>query len=183
MSRRTDIADVAITTLAREGMRGLTHRAVDRAAGLPEGSTSYYFRTREAMLEAMVERLVEVDQSQRPPSPGGDLDSLAAVTAEIVHQWLTVDRSRQLARYELTLEASRRPQVRERLVAAGAQVRAIVADQLIAAGVDDAEDKAYDFSAYLDGLLFDEIAGAGRRGLTVDQLRVKIRTMLHAVTS
>ena len=34
MSRRAEIADAAIATLARDGMRGLTHRAVDRAAGL-----------------------------------------------------------------------------------------------------------------------------------------------------
>jgi DNA-binding transcriptional regulator YbjK len=46
MSRRALIADAAISTLARDGMRGLTHRAVDRTAGLPEGSASYYFRTR-----------------------------------------------------------------------------------------------------------------------------------------
>ena len=49
MSRRAEIADAAISTLARDGMRGLTHRAVDRAAGLPEGSASYYFRTRQAL--------------------------------------------------------------------------------------------------------------------------------------
>jgi hypothetical protein len=48
MSRRALIADTAISTLARDGMRGLTHRAVDRAAGLPEGSASYHFRTRQA---------------------------------------------------------------------------------------------------------------------------------------
>ena len=38
MARRTELADAAITALAREGMRGLTNRAVVRAAGLPEGS-------------------------------------------------------------------------------------------------------------------------------------------------
>ena len=37
MSQRALIADAVISTLARDGMRGLTHRAVDRAAGLPEG--------------------------------------------------------------------------------------------------------------------------------------------------
>ena len=60
MSRRALIADAAISTLARDGMRGLTHRAVDRAAGLPEGSASYYFRTRQALLQATVERLAEL---------------------------------------------------------------------------------------------------------------------------
>ena len=57
MSRRTEIADAAITALATRGMRGLTHRAVDQTAGLPEGSSSYYYRTRQALLQAVVERL------------------------------------------------------------------------------------------------------------------------------
>jgi hypothetical protein len=47
-----EIADAAIGLLAAEGMRGLTHRTVDRAADLPKGSTSYYFRTRQALLQA-----------------------------------------------------------------------------------------------------------------------------------
>ncbi len=51
MSRQTRIADVAIKTLARDGMRGLTHSADDRAAGLPQGLASYY-RTRQALLQA-----------------------------------------------------------------------------------------------------------------------------------
>lgn len=51
MSRQTRIADVAIRTLARDGMRGLTHSAVDRTAGLPQGLASYYYRTRQALLQ------------------------------------------------------------------------------------------------------------------------------------
>ena len=82
MSRRALIADAAISTLARDGMRGLTHRAVDRAAGLPEGSASYYFRTRQALLQATVERLAELtstdmlssaavlDSTTTPAEPG-----------------------------------------------------------------------------------------------------------------
>ena len=45
-----------------DGGRGLTHRAVDRRAGLPQGSTSNYFNTREALLEAALARLVELEQ-------------------------------------------------------------------------------------------------------------------------
>ncbi len=73
MSRQTDIADAAIATLAHGGMRGLTHRAVDRAAGLPEGSACYYFRTRRALLQATVERLAELDIAEVPALPQHDL--------------------------------------------------------------------------------------------------------------
>src|SRR5215468_6402803 len=112
MSRRADIADAAIRTLARDGMRGLTHRAVDRAAGLPEGSASYYFRTRQALLQAAVERLAELDsvdmrgRASLPGPAGRDLDGFAVAAAGIVERWLTAGRERLLARYELALEAN-----------------------------------------------------------------------------
>ena len=194
MSRRAEIADAAISTLARDGMRGLTHRAVDRAAGLPEGSASYYFRTRQALLQATVERLAELDSTDMPPgtsmppttglpAPSGqDLDAFAAAAARIVESWLTSGRERQLARYELALEATRRPELRQALVASGATIRAMVASQFAAAGVRQPGERAADFVAFLDGLLFDQIAGAGARELTSAALRAAIRALLAAVT-
>ncbi|GIH13996.1 TetR/AcrR family transcriptional regulator [Rugosimonospora africana] len=62
-SRREAIAEAAVSVIAEAGIRGLTHRAVDEAAGLPAGSTSYYFRTRAALLEAVVAHLVAVDRA------------------------------------------------------------------------------------------------------------------------
>ena len=188
MSRRAEIADAAITTLARDGMRGLTHRAVDRTAGLPEGSASYYFRTRQALLQAAVERLAELDSTDMLPStgltapPGQDLDAFAAAAARIVESWLTTGRERQLARYELALEATRRPELRQALVASGAAIRTMVASQFAAAGVRQPGQRAADFAAFLDGLLFDQIAGAGARSLTSADLRAAIRALLAAVT-
>ena len=188
MSRRAEIADAAIDTLARDGMRGLTHRAVDRAAGLPEGSASYYFRTRQALLQATVERLAELDSADMPDStgiaalPGHDLDAIAAAAASLVESWLTTGRERQLARYELALEATRRPELRQALVASGAAIRAVVASQFAAAGIREPRSRAADFVAFLDGLLFDQIAGAGARNLTSADLVAAIRTLLAAVT-
>ncbi len=42
--------------LAESGARGLTHRAVDLAAGVPTGTASNYFASRDALIEALVER-------------------------------------------------------------------------------------------------------------------------------
>jgi DNA-binding transcriptional regulator YbjK len=194
MSRRAEIADAAIATLARGGMRGLTHRAVDRAAGLPEGSTSYYFRTRQALLQATLERLAELDSIDMQdgvallPStnlaelPDLDPDTVAGATAQIVERWMTTGRERQLARYELALEATRRPELRQALVTVGAAIRATVASQFAAAGVRHPDQRAADFVAFVDGLLFDQIAGAGARQLTQADLRAAIRALLTAVT-
>ncbi len=195
MSRRALIADAAISTLARDGMRGLTHRAVDRAAGLPEGSASYYFRTRQALLQATVERLAELtstdmldraamlDSTASPAPPGHDLDDLAGVAAALVENWLTTGRERQLARYELSLEATRRPELRQTLVTTGAAIRAVVADLFAAAGVREPHQRAADFAAFIDGLLFDQIAGAGSRQLTRADLRATMAALLAAVTN
>jgi DNA-binding transcriptional regulator YbjK len=183
LSRRTELADAAIATLAREGMRNLTHRAVDRTAGLPEGSASYYFRTRQALLQATVERLADLDAAEIPALPRDDLGAFARAAAELVQGWLTVGRERQLARFELALEATRRPELRKALVASGVRVRALVADQFAAAGVSEPARRASDFAAFLDGVLFDQIAGAGARDLTSAELRAVIRALLDAVTA
>jgi DNA-binding transcriptional regulator YbjK len=182
MSRQTDIADAAIATLARDGMRGLTHRAVDRAAGLPEGSVSYYFRTRQALLQATVERLAELDAAEVPALPQHDLGAFADATAGLVQRWLTTGRQRQLARYELALEATRRPELRTVLVAAGAGLRAMIAERFAAAGVPEPQDRADDFAAFLDGLIFGQLAGAGTRKLTAAGLRAAVGVLLAALT-
>jgi DNA-binding transcriptional regulator YbjK len=199
MSRLALIADAAITTLARDGMRGLTHRAVDRTAGLPEGSASYYFRTRQALLQATVERLAELtttdmlasaamvdspamDSTAVPPPPGQELSTFGALAAALVGSWLTAGRERQLARYELSLEATRRPELRQTLVTTGAAIRAVIAGRFAAAGVPEPHQRAADFAAFIDGLLFDQIAGAGNRELTARDVRAAIDTLLAGVT-
>lgn len=67
-SRAALITDAALALLTERGMRGLTHRAVDERAGLPQGSTSNYARTRQSLLEATVRRLAE--REARVLAPG-----------------------------------------------------------------------------------------------------------------
>src|SRR5690349_24244767 len=57
--RRTQLADAGLAVLAAEGARGLTHRAVDAAADLPAGTASNYFKSRDALLGALGERIFE----------------------------------------------------------------------------------------------------------------------------
>jgi len=181
MSRQTRITDAAITTLATEGMRGLTHRAVDRSADLPEGSTSYYFRTRLALLTATVERLAELD-TEEVPAPAADLAALATALATSMQKWMTTDRDRQLARYELTLEATRRPELRTALVRGGDTIRAMVAELLHGAGVPSPTDRAQLLVACIDGLLLDQISGGRDRELSREELSSTIRRVVAAMS-
>ena len=78
-SRADLVADAAVTVLARDGLRGLTHRAVDAQAGLPDGSTSNCFRSRSALLNAVVARVEELDRAAVTSGPPPDATSMRAV--------------------------------------------------------------------------------------------------------
>src|SRR5262249_31692142 len=62
--RRTEILDNALIVLAEHGMRGLTHRAVDQAAGLPAGSPSHSSGRRAARVSGGARRVRELDQPE-----------------------------------------------------------------------------------------------------------------------
>ncbi|WP_307797444.1 TetR/AcrR family transcriptional regulator [Actinomadura barringtoniae] len=179
--RRDLLADAAIETLARAGMRGLTHRAVDQAAGLAEGSCSYYFRTRQALLQAAVERLEEVDAAEvaQLTEAQGDLHAVADLAARLVEHWTTAGRDRMLARYELALEATRRPELHAVFIRSGARSRMMAEALLAAAGAPDPARQAPAFVACLDGLIFDHIAGAGTLKLTREELRDVLLALLR----
>ena len=74
------MCDAAIQLLADDGAKGLSHLKVDRKAGVPDGTTSFYFRTRSALLRAVAERLAELDLASLQSvadSADGRADNLA----------------------------------------------------------------------------------------------------------
>jgi AcrR family transcriptional regulator len=122
--RRQDLADAAIALLASSGVHGLTHRAAEHAAGLPPGTASNYFRSREALLIAAAERIAELhhaetsraaQQYRDTPAPrdgqpsGGPGEQAAELIAGSLAGAATIHRERYLAVLELLLEARRRP--------------------------------------------------------------------------
>lgn len=112
-SRPDLVADAALALLAGRGMRGLTHRAVDEAAGLPQGSTSNVARTRQALLELAVRRLAEREARvlglHEMPDPRAGAGPLTDAMALATHRALSRNRELTLARYELALEATADP--------------------------------------------------------------------------
>ncbi|MEU2672990.1 TetR family transcriptional regulator C-terminal domain-containing protein [Streptomyces sp. NPDC007164] len=165
--RRTALADAAIHVLAEEGMRGLTHRAVDRAAALPPGTTSAYFRTRQALLTALVRRLVALDQAELQAA--GEQAQVPRAAAELteglagfVERRLTGEgRQRSLARYACAVESVRHPELREILVPRQNAARDAVRAFLRAEGVADADGRTLTLLACVDGLVFDRLVGGG----------------------
>jgi DNA-binding transcriptional regulator YbjK len=181
--RRAAIADAAIHLVATRGLRGLTHRAVDTEAGLPPGSTSYYLRTRDALLTACVSRMLERDLAAAPPSVAdreGPSDQTADLLSGMVLQLIRHRAEDQLARYELSLEASRRPELLDAITHGGRVLREHLAGMLGPLGIRDPEQAAWPFAAMLDGLLWDRVAGAGRT-LPEDAFEAAVRRAVRAL--
>lgn len=179
MKRSDAVAEAAISLLAERGMRGLTHRAVDEAAGLPPGSTSNVARTRSALLELTLSRLTRLEEeafaSVLPDGLPRDAD-LAELLLRLVLVQLR-DRRRTLARYELALEATRRPELREIYDRTGVRFRTPAVALLAAAGSRDPVRHGHQLVAYIEGILFDAIAGAGGEP-SEDDLRAGVRELL-----
>jgi DNA-binding transcriptional regulator YbjK len=159
--RRQALADAAVGVLADEGARGLTHRAVDRRASVPAGTTSNYFRTRDDLLQGLIARIGErlapdpavLEQLGRR-RPGKKL--YADYVRDIVRR-LTLDADATLALFELRLEAARRPEVEE--VIGGWLRSGFAADVAFntGAGLPGGAREIALFHYAIDGLLLDRL--------------------------
>ena len=106
--------------LAAEGAKGLSHPKVDRYAEVPNGSTSFYFRTRSALLRATAERLAELDlddlMSVANPIESGDRLNAGDASRLATMVMLSGEEprlTRTKARFELMLQANRDPDLAE----------------------------------------------------------------------
>lgn len=161
VQRRALLADAALRLLARQGSRGLTHRAVDAEADVPLGTASNYFASREEIIDAILSRIserltpdahVHAELAEQPPNA----ETFAAYLRDIVHR-LSEDRDAALALFELRLEATRRPHVAQALAAwrrTGLREDVAFTDQ---AGLPATAADILLFHYALDGLIFDHL--------------------------
>ncbi|MCX6388447.1 MAG: TetR/AcrR family transcriptional regulator [Solirubrobacterales bacterium] len=162
--RGTVLADAAIAVLAESGARGLTHRAVDSKAELPQGSASNLFRTRSALVAAAldrhVERELELIESVRGLDGSMEIDIRAL--AELISQFIEGLSSPAfsdlvVARYELFLEVRRQPKLTERLSAARSGYHQLIGERLSEVGVAPSARNSVAVVSLLDGLSIDRL--------------------------
>ena len=145
---------------------------------MPAGSTSYYLRTRNALLTACVDRLLERDLA----AGVGTMPPTTALPEMLTRLVVGITEHRaedMLARYELSLEAVRRPGLRDALVQSGVRLREMLADALDGYGVPDPRAASWPVAALLDGLMYDRLAGAGT-SLTADEFAAAVRRTVTA---
>lgn len=182
--RARQVSDAAIAVIAGQGMRALTHRAVDAEAGVPTGTTSNYFRSRRDLLRGILLRIAEqntahlTDGDDRPAADdrgrAGEtaapasaplarsraVDHLAERIAAFVDDQLTTRRGATLARMACEIEVASDPDLRE-ILHAGAPFPLLARKALLRLGVPDPDRAAAGLIAVVDGLLYDRLVGVG----------------------
>jgi DNA-binding transcriptional regulator YbjK len=160
--RRNQILDAAIDILADTGVGGVTHRQVDTRAGLPPGTTSNYFRTRLALLEAVTAYVADLHWQRVATlqSLVGQTQSREGVRALMTRMITDPDEGsqrRNIARWELFLEGTRRPELA--LALNEIQSAAVKSASLIleAAGFDPSTEQMGELSRLLNGLAFSNM--------------------------
>ena len=156
------LLDAAIGVLGERGMRALTHRAVDAEAGVAAGSTANYFPTREALLEAIVERVSAIERDHFdevavtvcPTTPADLGRAIAGWTRDATgtHRALT------LSRYAILVEAGHNAKIRHQLAATGSRVNAWFANWLRLIGSVDPGHDVHVLGNYITGLMLHQLA-------------------------
>ncbi|QNJ93036.1 TetR family transcriptional regulator [Mycolicibacterium fluoranthenivorans] len=182
--RRAVLLDAAIDILGEMGAGGLTHRAVDERAGQPAGTTSNYFRTRMALLEATAARLVELQWQHVGLLQNGlgtlNRETLATMMTAMVTDLGGPNGRRQLARYELFNEGVRRPELRPLLSEMQSAALKSASLLLAAAGLAVTDEQVGELARLLNGLAYSNLTFiAGQPGAS--DLAGLVERMLTAV--
>src|SRR3954465_962 len=115
--RREQILEATLRVIGREGREAVTHRAVAEEAGVPLGSTTYYFDSRDDLL-GQAPAHVPRPGAGRHTQPGHELRTAKTPRrlADMLLDQLVFeidDRDAYIAEYELWLEAGRRADLPE----------------------------------------------------------------------
>jgi DNA-binding transcriptional regulator YbjK len=150
--RRDRIVEAAVAVIAEDGLDALTHRAAAAQAGVPLGSTTYYFADLDELLDAAV-RLVAERNVQRLRAWADSLPAepdLSTELAEFIVRLATTHRQTSVLAYELYGAALRRPALRSASTAWDDMLRDVFTSR-----VDPVTANA--LTALFDGLLYQAL--------------------------
>lgn len=183
-ARRAQILDAAAACFSRSGFHGARMADISKAAGMSAGHIYHYFKSKEAIIAALVEResneLHDVLESFRAQSDFIDamIDGVDQGVARAARP------QRSAIKMELLAEAARNPKVAELLRQADCEARCGFRSSLAAAqtarGNPDAGD--LDAKVVLIGAMFNGLAA---RGVFAEPLQQEVlaRVMRRAITA
>jgi DNA-binding transcriptional regulator YbjK len=156
-NREVLLLDAAIDVLAEQGIRQLTHRAVDARANLAIGSTSNRFRTRDVLLAGVLRRLLEREATLwTRMSAGmntGSIDGFAGRLGQLVQALAGPERALTLARQAVFGQAVVEPALRGEVREARHKLIEWLGPPLVDLGSEDVSSDLRHLLALIDGLL------------------------------
>ena len=163
-ARRELLIQSTLRLIADRGVEAVSHRAVADAAGVPLGSTTYWFDSRQAMLREALESFVKVEieglRERLAGVLGQRLSSARLVdefTACLLPQ-LGKERWRTVAQYALLQEAVHQPELRAICREWNEAWIEVLSEVFSSLGSGDPGLEARMFLAMLDGLLLGQLA-------------------------
>jgi len=185
--RREQILDAALRLIGRSGREAVTHRAVAEEAGVPLGSTTYYFDSRDDLLGQALEhvarseahRYVELGMELRKAKTPRQLADM--LLGELASE--AEDRTTYIAEYELWLEAAHRPELREAATAWCDAVQLAVAGALEKLGSDDPDADASLVVAAMDGLGERVLSREESPGEATEEFRPQLRRLIERLVA
>jgi AcrR family transcriptional regulator len=173
---RDALLAATVHVVAREGLRGLTYRAVADEAGVANTLVAHHFGTRDALLQAALEWAAEqsIGISLLEPATGR-LEDFSAGLAAFVEE----DADMQAFQYELALEARRRPELLPAVQRMYGGYIEATRRELMRMGLDEPSDElARAVFALLDGIVLQQtlFGDAGATERVVERLRDLLRS-------
>ena len=147
------ILRATLAVIGRGGIAAVTHRTVAEEAGVPLGSLTYYFASKQELLREAL-RLHVREDAGRMRALAADLLASGASPTEVVAAFTAQMEGGHpdIAQFELYLEAARDPELREVAAESLRAYQEVAAMALRAAGIADPEAKAGVVVATIDGL-------------------------------
>jgi DNA-binding transcriptional regulator YbjK len=150
--------------IAEEGIDAVSHRSVAKAAGVPLGSTTYWFASRQDMLSQALEHFARQEIENLREHLGAVLGRrlsrkrLVEEFTDLIALQLGQARWRTIAQYALLNEAVRQPELERVCREWNAAWQETVAEVFDSLGAPDSDLEALMFLAMLDGLLLEQLA-------------------------
>lgn len=186
--RREEILNATLRLIGARGADAVTHRAVAEEAGVPLSATTYYFASKEDLLEETLllaareetERLEQLVLELAPRSLSVE-EWAGAVAAQIAGD-VAAEPAKHVALFELGLEATRREQLRVELQRWQDAHLRLAEMGCRAIGSEEPELDARVVVAALTGLMLQQLAG-GREDFEVAVMRPALERLLGRLSA
>ncbi|WP_031468969.1 TetR/AcrR family transcriptional regulator [Sciscionella sediminilitoris] len=162
-----------VEVVAREGIRGLTYRAVARAAGFTTGAVQHHFSSIDDLLRSSLDWVLEES------SENGLLGARTGVFAHgaDVRNRFAESADIQIFQYRLVVESARRPELRPAVQRLYDSYFGAVAKDLAAAGTPEIDGLPALVYYALDGMFLHQVADPhADPAAALDALRALLHT-------